>query len=230
MINEAKKGMIFIAAVSAVNFAAILVHAATVSVSATKPAVEGVDQANLVVSTGNETIWPDRSILGNTFTSDPQGGALNSITVQITDDKKILGWKDYVIRVGAVTLGEPNAFYEISSEIGRQTTDIDAGSYVTFTLDTPVELVAHTLYAFQVGLSKSEEDWQSGTPALASGSDTFTGGQYITGGKVDVAPGSSLELQTGDLIFHLGITAGSGSSPSVLLGLGGVNLILRPRK
>jgi len=223
--------MIFIAAVSAVNFAALLVHAATVTVNAIKPAVEGVDQANLALSTANETIWTDRSILGNTFTSSPQGGTLNSITVQMTDDnKKIVGWKDYIIRVGAVTLGEPNAFHEVSSEIGRQTTDIDAGSYVTFTLDAPVELVAHTLYAFQVGLSKSEEDWQSGTPALASGSDTFTGGQYITGGKVDVAPGSSLELQTGDLIFHLGITAGSGSSPSVLLGLGGVNLILRPRK
>lgn len=84
--------MIFIAAVSAVNFAAILVHAATVSVHATKPAVEGLDQANLALSTANETMWPDRPILGNTFTSDPQGGALNSITVQITDGhKKIVG-------------------------------------------------------------------------------------------------------------------------------------------
>lgn len=36
MISRVKKCMIFIAAVSAVNFAAILVHAATVSVHATK--------------------------------------------------------------------------------------------------------------------------------------------------------------------------------------------------
>lgn len=73
--------------------------------------------------------------------------------------------------MGAVTLGMPNAFHVISSEIGRQTTDINAGSYVTFTLDAPVELMANTLYAFQVGLSKSEESWQFGTLGLASGGD-----------------------------------------------------------
>ena len=224
--------MIFAAAVGAVNCAAILVDAATVSISATKPAVEGLDQANLVVSTGMETIWDDRPVIGNMFVSGPQGGSLNSITVQITgdDNKKIVGWKDYIIRVGTVTTGTPNTFHQISSEIGRQTTDIDAGSYVTFTLDAPVELVADTQYAFQVGLSKSEDDWTSGTPALASSGDTFTGGQYISGGKVDVDPGSSLRLETGDLIFHLGITAGSGPSHPVLVGLGGVDLIIIPRK
>ncbi|BCX46925.1 hypothetical protein HAHE_08330 [Haloferula helveola] len=194
----------------------------TLTTSASAPIPSGLDQSNLDAATGGQSIWTDRPAQGNTFTSDATGGALKSITVQLTDgDGTISGWKDYIVRVGTVTLGSPNVFNEISSEVIRQDADIPSGSYYTFTLGAPVELAPSTLYAFQVGLAGSQQSHTAGIPQLRSTGDVFAGGQRFTGENPGAGLGTALNLTSGDLVFHLAIEHPMDPSPFRVVTAGG---------
>jgi len=195
----------------------------TLSTSATAPGVEGLNQANLVTPTGGQLIWTDRPVQGNTFTSDAPGGILKAVTVQIDGkDGNIPGWKDYIVRVGTVTLGDTNVFTEIVSATIRQEPDTAADSYFTFTLGSPVTLSPGTLYGFQVGLAGSEDDYQAGIPGLRStDGDTFAGGQRFTGEKPGEGLGTAVSLESGDLVFHLDIEHPMSPCPNRVTVAGG---------
>ena len=203
--------------------------AATItSISDTPPPVDGQDIANLVPATGSDLIWGDRPCLGQTFTTGSEGGILNAITVLIQEnDGEILGWKDYLIRVGTVTLGNPNTINVQVYETARQDLDVPSPRYYTFTLDSPLPLLPNTLYGFDVGLQGSQEGWQDGIPAVARSGDEFAGGQRYTTAKMP-NPGTNVNLASGDLVFHLDIVP----EPATLglLATGGLAMLLRRRR
>ena len=185
--------------------------AAELTISESAPVVDGLDQANLEASTGGLLIWSDRPMVGNTFTSGSQGGVLNAVTVRLTEGENapIEGWKEYVLRIGTVTPGDPNRFDEIVLEIGRQEDDQPNDQYFTFTLDAPVTLEPDTLYGFLVSQMGTRVGWRQGIPTVLFGADdTFAGGQRMSGDRPDRGLGpeaTTAALTSGDLVFHLDI-------------------------
>jgi len=193
-------------ALAAVLLGAATAGAATISISDSAPLVDGLDIANLAPPTGGQLIWADRGVQGQTFSLDGQWGILNAITVLLQeDDGQILGWKDYSIRVGTVTLGNPNTLDVLASGTVRQNSDVPSPRYYTFTLDSPLMLSPNTLYGFDVGLVGSQDGWQAGIPTVATSGNEYAGGQRYAGGKA-YNPGTTISLAGDDLVFHADIT------------------------
>lgn len=227
------------AAALAAGFAGSASAAAVIAVSPTAPTVDGGDIANLANPTGSESIWSDRPIQGQTFTSGSTGGTLNAITVRLSEgDGEILGWKDYQLRLGTIDMGT-NTINPSVVTVERYTPDADSNDYFTFTLDTPIALTASTLYGFDIGIEGSQEGWQAGIPAIRTTGDEYAGGQRYSGSKpnqIDNTTGlpNNVNLASGDLVFHLDIETESAVIPSPTAALAGVvglgGLALRRRR
>lgn len=190
-------------------------RAAVITVSSgSPPPINNLDVANLVADTSGDSLWNDRPVQGQTFTTSPTAGYLFSITVLLRDDDPdppagiLDGWKDWTLRFGTPS-GLPGTLQSVAvNQVARYDADAPTGSYFTFHLDSPIALAASTTYAFDIGVDASEEGWPQGIPSIRKSGDTYSGGQRYAG----VFPnqfGQSGEFDingvSGDLIFHADI-------------------------
>jgi len=226
----------FMTAIAAIAFGASA-GAATITNSLTAPIVDGDDIANLAAATGSASVWSDRPVQGQTFTSSATGGDLNSITVQIFEsaaNAPINGWKDYQLRFGTMDLTPSAEAINVAVvTVDRYDPDADADSYLTFTFDTPISLTASTVYGFDLGVEASQAGWQAGIPAVRTTGDEYAGGQRIQGSRpnqIDNITGqpNGVSLTGGDLVFHLDIVPEPSSL--ALLAMGGLVVARRRRK
>ncbi|MFK7790887.1 MAG: hypothetical protein AB8C95_15520, partial [Phycisphaeraceae bacterium] len=116
--------------------------AGIISVGTTAPTGDGADQFNLVARTAGASIFGDRPVQGQTFTTTADSGQeLVSLTVSLRDNTGLVfdGWKDYLIRFGTITSGTLTPIHE---EVIRQNDDLAASTdiYHTFTFDAPIAL------------------------------------------------------------------------------------------
>jgi hypothetical protein len=207
--------------------------AALITNSATAPTVDGDDVANLGAPTGGQSIWSDRPVQGQTFTSPATGGELVSVTIQLNEgaNAPIDGWKDYQLRVGTVDTGA-GTITPLLVTVDRYTPDANNDSYFTFTFDSPITLAPSVLYGFDVGVEASSTGWQSGIPQIRTTGDDFAGGQRFSGSKtnqIDNTTGlpNTISLGNDDLAFHADIVPEPGSL--ALIALGGL-FAMRRRK
>lgn len=226
-------------------FATLLVigfaNAATVSVSTSTPAVDGADIANLGARTGGTLIWTDRPMLGQTFTTGANAGGytLNSVSFIMVDPDAspgpanlIEGWKDWRVRVGTIVAGQEVPMIDTAPRFLPDATD---DNYFTITFDTPLSLVANTVYGFSLGVAGSQESWSNGIPSLSTTGDDYAGGSLysVAGGNANALANMStqnISLSTGsDTIFHLDMAAAPIPEPSVL-GLAGLSALLMFRR
>lgn len=191
------------------------VAAATMSASPSAPVVSGADIVNYGASTGTDKWWAENntgagSVKGQTFTTGDEGVLLNAITYQVTETQQGLATKGYVIRVGTVS-GEE--FTEIHSETATQNFDWYGGEYMTWTLETPVELEANTIYAIDVGMISSSSGWRSGIPYLNMTGNDYPGGQRYTSGQNGVGDAEMHLDGNRDRVFHLDLEHPLSPSP-----------------
>ena len=202
-----------LAAVAALTLALLAVgdpaHAATMSASLTAPVIDAVDIASYGPQTRLDKWWAEDntgagSAKGQTFTTGSDDVLLNAITYQIASTQKAEPEKVYVIRVGAVS---GTTFSEIYSETATQTFTWNSSEYMTWTLDSPVALSAHSVYGIDIGMISSTTGWRTGIPYLQYGENDYAGGDRYTTGQFGVGT-DVLVLDTGhrDRIFHLDLT------------------------
>jgi len=193
-----------VAAVSTALAVAGASHGATVIVSGATPVVDGADVAMLNQEgvSANGKLWTDTPVLGQTFTTGGTSAWLDSITVQIGTSAPVT--KTYSLRIGEIS---GTSLSVLATESGTQNADINAGDYMTFTLDTPVFLWSDTQYGFDVAMTNSTTGWQSGIPYLNqnTGTNYADGGGYTTGAQH--IPGETINIGGYDRVFHLNLTA-----------------------
>jgi len=212
-------------------------NAATISVSTTAPTVDGSDQANLVASTGGLSIYGDRPVQGQTFTTSADAGqSLLSLTVAISEGTGtpdiFEGWKDYLVRFGTVDTLSSGTLTPIYEEVTRQNDDLSLNDehYHTFIFDTPIALAANTTYAFDIGVAGSQNGWPDGIPSLRRSGDSYAGGQRYQGAQTNQADTNyGINGTSGDILFHADIAVPEPGSLA-LLGLGGLMMIKRRRR
>ncbi|UCG58807.1 MAG: hypothetical protein JSU70_04695, partial [Phycisphaerales bacterium] len=119
--------------------------AATMSASATAPAVDSTDIANYGTVTGTDKWWSEAKVSGRpkgqTFTTGGTDVLLNALTYQVSSNQKAEPTKTYVIRVGTVS---GSTFTEIYRETATQTFTWNSSEYMTWTFDSPLLLSANT--------------------------------------------------------------------------------------
>ena len=193
-----------VAAVSAALAVAGASHGATVIVSGATPVVDGADVAMLNQEgvSANGKLWTDTPVLGQTFTTGGTSAWLDSITVQVGTSAPVT--KTYSLRIGEIS---GTSLSVLATESGTQNADINAGDYMTVTLDTPVFLWSDTQYGFDVAMTNSTTGWQSGIPYLNqnTGTNYADGGGYTTGAQH--IPGETINIGSYDRVFHLNLTA-----------------------
>jgi len=221
-----KKTKLITAFAAATAAFALSANAASISTSGSAPTVDGLDEANLVASTGLWKWFNDNGRnLGQTFTTSADA-TFTSFTTWLNSDNTAAP-DTYLFKVGTITrpLGV-FTFTEMVSEDATQTADWTGGDYVTWTLDTPMALTGGVEYGVVIQ-AVSNGAWQDGIPYTHHGGTGYAGGNGIYGGAI-----GSPTAQSRDLVFHANLVAGAVPEPSTtaLLGLGGLALILRRRK
>ncbi len=181
------------------------IHGAEMSASVTAPVINGADIANYGTVTHTDKWWPENStgagsVKGQTFTTGPLKVLLKAITYQVTATQKAEPIKTYVIRVGSVF---SNIFTELHTETATQTFTWNGGEYMTWELDTPVLLEAHSIYGIDIGITSSTSGWPTGIPYINYGGNEYPGGSRYTSGQFGVGtPQLNLDNNR-DRIFHL---------------------------
>jgi hypothetical protein len=220
-----KKTKLIAAIAAGIGLAAFSVNAATMTVSASAPTVNGADIAQLVATDadwGSTSMWGDRPARGQTFTtgSDVGGYTLNSITYQSGSDRT--DNRTYSIRVGTISGTD---ITDVASEsTGVTGEDLLTNQWATWSFDTPVSLAANTVYGIDVVISSGSGHTNfrnTGNP-YADGTAYNSGGGGVTGATISTG--------NYDYVFHLDMVAVPEPSTTALLGLGGLALILRRRK
>jgi hypothetical protein len=188
-------------------------RAATMSASATAPAVTGADIANLGFPvTLTDKWWNDNkasgATRGQTFTTGGTPVLLKAITYQTSS--VAMATKTYVIRVGTFS---GSTFTQIASETATQNFTWNAGAYMTWTLATPVLLAASTSYAIDVAMASSTTDWPTGIPYLNTTGNNYAGGAYFTSGTLGVGNSTIAINAAYDRTFHLDMQHPMAPSP-----------------
>ena len=188
-------------------FAVSLVSAGTISVSTTAPSVNGADILNLATGTGAVKLWTDTRAIGQTFTTGSNGGTLSSITLQHKGSSPGLTppTKTYAITLGEVA-GNTYSSYLVYEETFVQNTNWINDDYVTFVLSSPLDLAPNTQYGFDIAMKSSTSGWGAGIPYMWSTSDLYSGDQQFAS-TLNKQTTSPFNLQNGDKVFHLDITA-----------------------
>jgi hypothetical protein len=221
--------------------------AALMFASATAPTVDGADIANLAEGTGTLKWWPEYQgwtpageTKGQMFTTGSDPSILNSITYETHDDTIAEPTKTYVIRVSAIDKVDPfNSSTWVLDVIHTETATqsiqwigvnkaaelgLDPCPYMTWTFDEPVELSANTAYGIDIGMTSSTTVWQTGIPYVKYSGDEYAGGERFFAGRTEV-PGigdNTMDIQSGDMVFHLDMTAVPEPATLLLLGFGAV--------
>jgi hypothetical protein len=200
-------------------------NAATIAISTSAPSVDGLDEANLVASTGTWKWFNDNGRnLGQTFTPGSDA-TFTSFTTWLSSGNSAAP-DTYRFKVG--TISRPLGvftFTEIVDEATTQTADWTAGDYLTWTLDTPMALTGGVEYGVVIE-AVSNGAWQAGIPYTHHGGAGYASGNGIYGGAI-----GSPTAQGNDLVFHANLVAAVPEpSSTALLGLGGLALILRKRR
>ena len=219
--------------------AATSASASTITASLTAPTVDGGDIANLgAPAAGQQLLWGDRGVQGQSFTTGADASLLFAITYQLNEggNAPIQGWKDYQFRFGTITGSVGN--YDIAPtlvEVTRYDFDEPNFTFFTYTFDAPIALAANTTYYFDVGIENSQNGWPDGIPAIQVTGDNYAGGSRWNGARpnqIDNTTGVDTGLSNphgNDLIFHADIVVIPEPGSMALLGLGGL-LIARRRR
>jgi len=222
-----KRQIKLIAAFAAATAALVITgNAATIAISTTAPSVDGLDEANLVASTGTWKWYNDNGRnLGQTFT--PGSDATFTSFTTWLNSSNAAAPDTYSFKVG--TISRPLGvftFTEIVSEATTQIADWTGGDYLTWTLDTAMALTGGVEYGVVIE-AVSNGAWQDGIPYTHHGGTGYAGGNGIYGGAI-----GSPTAQSRDLVFHANLDAVVIPEPTTtsLLGLGGLALIFRRRK
>ena len=184
-------------------------NAATLSTSATAPTVDGLDIASLPTtgtSAGSKYWLWDGDAPGQTFTIGSDDALLNAITLRV--------WSPTVpTKVHDFWIGEVSGNSYIGT-IHNETAFQNAAAgnwngddYVTFTLDTPIAMDAGKTYGFDMVMASSTTGWQSGIPYLHTSGDLYSGGTRIQAGSKPTVHINPFNIRSGDMVFHLDMTA-----------------------
>ena len=177
--------------------------AATITKSATAPAVNDEDLANFGTQTGTDKWWPENSATGaakgQTFRTRNEALRFKAVTYRITTS--VPGTKVYTIRLGKIS---GTTFTPVYTESATQTVAWAANDYVTWRLATPLVLQPNTFYGVDVALKSSTTDWQDGIPYISMTADEFSDGVSYISGTSGVGNGT-ITASTEDRRFHLDI-------------------------
>ncbi|MFT5105957.1 MAG: energy-converting hydrogenase Eha subunit F [Pseudoalteromonas tetraodonis] len=200
--------------------------AATISISATAPTVDGADIANDngAADAGGDQghIWSNRPNQGQTFiTGSNLGGyQLNAVTLKNLNNN-ISNGPTFSVTFGSVT-------GTVLTQIGSTETAVSGNyvplDYITYNFDTPLSLDANTTYGFVW-------DTTAGGFVTVNNLDgsTYGGGTAISSGAGGVPDLNNLVDRGVDRVFHADIDAVPEPS-AALLGLVGLALTLRRRR
>lgn len=219
-----KKTTTLILASSAVMLG--LSTAATISISAAAPIVDGADIANDngAADAGGDQghVWSNRPHQGQTFITGTNAGGyqLNAVTLKNLNNTISNGPTHNVV-FGSVA-------GTVMTQIGSTETAVAPNyaplDYLTFTFDTPLSLSANTTYGFMWGSAAS------GFVTVNNLDDsTYGGGTAISSGDNNVPDLANLINRNVDRVFHADITAVPEPS-TALLGLAGIAIALRRRR
>ncbi|MHC4742999.1 MAG: fibronectin type III domain-containing protein [Planctomycetota bacterium] len=201
----------------AILVSASSIRAATMSSSATAPAVDGEDIASYGTPTGQDKWWPgDADAFGNpgktvgqTFTTGGNEVLLSAFTFQIRDATEPT--KEYTIRVGTIS---GTTFTEIASETATQGFSTATDNYWTWTLDTPLLLSPNTVYGVDVGLNSSTSGWTTGIPYVYYTGDVYADGTRFRSGTAGYGIGDATMTQvSGERVFHIDLEHPMSPSP-----------------
>jgi len=181
-----------------------LSHAGTISVSASAPATDGSDIAQL---TGNSDaggdqghIWSNRPHQGQSFTTagEASGYLLKALTLKNLNNT-VSNSPTFNVRIGTLTAsGSPETFTPIGSTESGVAPNYAPLNYLTFTLDTPIVLNASTRYAIL---------WGSAGSGFVSvnnlNESSYGGGTAISSGSGNTPNYNNIILRNVDRVFHL---------------------------
>ena len=211
-------------ALAALSISVLQSHAATFSQSTTPPAVNGTDIGQFGGSQGG-TFDVGKWFTGNTHpgqTFTPATNVLfNALTLRTGTGSSDPGFT-FRIRVSSISGGNLTV---LRSETATWTSGPSSnGSYLTFTLASPLALNAGTTYAVDVEFVSSTTPFDNNLIYLYwSGSNPYSGGSYYTFGP----GGTSVGLNTGrDYTFHLDMSHPQAPTPDIgaTVPSGNVNL------
>ena len=190
---------------------------ATFSSSATPPAVDSTDVANLAAQTGTDKwFFGERderygadAAKGLTFTTGGVPVLFKALTYKIADSNKkgatSANPTTWTIRLGTLS---GNNFTQLASEQAEQTADTGNGHFITWTFTTPVPLAANTTYAVDVAM-RSRTPYPTGIPYLSCSKSVTTPGvgvSYASGdrgvGAPTIAPSAGIAR-----VFHVALQA-----------------------
>ncbi|BDS06494.1 hypothetical protein NT6N_15340 [Oceaniferula spumae] len=203
-----------------------LATAATVSISATAPTVDGADIANdngAVDAGGNQGhVWSNRPLQGQTIVtgSNTGGYLLDAVTLKNLNNTITTG-PTFSVIFGSVS---GTVLTQIGTTESAVAPSYAPNDYITFNFDTPLLLNANTTYGFL---------WDTAAQGFVTvnnlDGNIYGGGTAISSGAGGTPDLSNLVDRGVDRVFHVNLTAVPEPSTS-LYGLAGLALILRRRR
>ena len=181
----------------------------TFSSSTTAPAVNATDISNLAAQSGTDKWFfqtsneanPADAAKGQTFITGASTVKLKALTYKISSGNLKAAPTNYTVRIGTVS---GTTFTQIASETFSQTTNTATGAYMTWTLASPVTLLANTTYGIDVAMD-SGVSYTTGIPYLSYTANITNAriGSYYDSGDLGVG-NSTITLTTArDRVFHL---------------------------
>ncbi len=196
--------------------------AGTMSSSASAPAVNGFDIANLGDRVGEDKFWAEGgtaagSAHGQTFRTGSAALWLKSVTYKINAGNEADPTKTYVVRIGKVS---GTTFTQVHTETFTQSIQWLENRYMTWTFTTPVLLYGDSTYGLDIGMTNSTSTWQTGIPYLTLTANDYLGGQFYLSGTATAGVGdNTLEFTVNrDRVFHLDLDAPTGTTLAFIAG------------